>query len=175
VNATGSLAPHAARVALVAIALIAGTALLVRALGADDRTHALLGLRFAGPGGNRADALQAAGTNLRLAAAALIAAWAVRGRPRLRLALDATLAVVAALNLATMGLALGAYGSRLLASVALHGPLELAAFSLAGGAYLAARAGELGAGRLAIAAGVAVVLVAAGAVAETYVQIGAAR
>jgi putative Mn2+ efflux pump MntP len=99
----------------------------------------------------------------------------VASHRRLRRPLDVTLALVLLLNTTAVGIALGAYGSRLLASVALHGPLELAAFSLAGGAYLAARAGELGAGRLAIAAGLAVVLVAAGAVAETYVQIGAAR
>jgi hypothetical protein len=175
VSARGSLPGRAARVALAALAVIAATALLVSTSGADHRARDLLGLRFAGPGGHPADALQIAATNLRLVAAALIAAWAVRGRPQLRWPLDATLAVVAALNVAAAGLALGAYGDRLLASVALHSPLELAAFSLAGGAYLAARAGEFGAGRLAVAAGMAVVLVAAGAALETYVEIGAGR
>jgi hypothetical protein len=163
---------RATRVALVALALIAATALLVAAAGAGNRVRELMGLRFAGPSGRPADALHAATTNLRLAATALIAAWAVRGRPQLRRPLDVTLAAVGALNVATMGVALGAYGDRLLGPVAMHAPLELGAFAVGGGAYLAARAGELGAGRLAIAAGVAVVLVAAGAVAETYVQIG---
>jgi hypothetical protein len=172
VSGARPLPARATRVALVALALMAATALLVAAAGAGDRARELLGLRFAGPSGRPADALQVATTNLRLAATALIAAWAVRGRPQLRRPLDLTLAAVGGLNVATMGVALGAYGDRLLGPVAMHAPLELGAFAVGGGAYLAARAGELGAGRLAIAAGVAVVLVAAGAVAETYVQIG---
>ena len=169
------LPARATRVALVALALIAATALLVAALGAGHRARELLGLRFAGPGGRPGDALQVATTNLRLAGAALIAAWAVRGRPQLRRPLDLTLAALGALNVATTGVALGAYGDRLLGPVALHAPLELGAFAVAGGAYLAARAGQPGAGRLAIATGGAVVLVAAGAALETYVQIGADR
>jgi hypothetical protein len=175
VSGARPLPAQATRVALAALALIAATALLVAAAGAGDRARELLGLRFAGPSGRPADALQVVTTNLRLAATALIAGWAVRGRPQLRRPLDLTLAVLGALNAVTMGIALGAYGDRLLGSIALHAPLELGAFAVAGGAYLAARAGELAASRLAIAAGVAVVLVATGAAFETCVQIGADR
>jgi hypothetical protein len=175
VSGARALPARATRVALFALALIAATALLVAAAGAGDLAREVLGLRFAGPSGRPGDALQVATINLRLAAAALIAAWAVRGRPQLRHPLDLTLAAVGGLNVATMGVALGAYGDRLLGPVAMHAPLELGAFAVGGGAYLAARAGELGGGGLAIAAGVAVVLVATGAAVETYVQIGADR
>jgi hypothetical protein len=166
---------RATRVALVALALIAATALLVAAAGAGNRVRELMGLRFAGPSGRPADALHAATTNLRLAATALIAAWAVRGRPQLRRPLDVTLAVVGALNAATMGVALGAYGHRLLGSVALHAPFELGAFAVAGGAYLAGRDGGLPAAALPAAAAAAVGLIAVGAVLEIYVQLGGDR
>lgn len=172
-RATCSLPRRAGQVALAALALISVTALLVRALGAGQAARELLAFRFAGPPRESAAALQVAASNLRLVAGALLAAWAVRTRPQLRLPLDLTLAAVVALNSAVVGGALGAYGPRLLKALVLHGPLELAAFALAGGAYLAARAGELPSGRLAAAAVVACLLIAAGAVVETYVQIGA--
>jgi hypothetical protein len=175
VSGARPLPAQATRVALAALALIAATALLVAAAGAGDGARELLGLRFAGPSGRPADALQVATTNLRLAATALIAAWAVRGRPQLRRPLDVTLAVVGALNAATMGIALGAYGDRLLGSIALHAPLELGAFAVAGGAYLAGRDGWLPAGALATAAAAAIGLIAVGAVLEIYAQIGADR
>jgi hypothetical protein len=170
-----SLARHAARAAVAMLALIAGIGVFVWALGAGDEARELLGFRFDRPARHPCDAIGVAATNLRLVAAALVAAWGVRICPRLRLPLDITLAAVLALNTVAAGVALGAYGSRLLGAVAPHGPVELAGFALAGGAYLAARAGEPGAGRLARAAGGAVVLVAAGAALETYVQIGADR
>jgi hypothetical protein len=175
VSGAGSLPAQATRVALVTLALIAATALLVAAAGAGDRARELIGLRFAGPSGRPADALQVATTNLRLAASALIAAWAVRGRPQLRRPLDVTLAIVGGLNAATMGVALGAYDDRLLGSIALHAPLELGALAVAGGAYLDGRDGMLPTGALAAAAAAAVGLIAVGAVLETYVQIGGDR
>ena len=171
-SAQRSLAHEACRVALATLALASATAFVVWVVGNGDELREQLGFRFDGPTRQTRDALESAASNGRLAAAQLLAAWVVASHRRLRRPLDVTLALVLLLNTTAVGIALGAYGSRLLASVALHGPLELAAFSLAGGAYLAARVGELGAGRLAIAAGVAVVLVAAGAVGETYVRIG---
>ena len=170
-----SPARHAARVALATLALIASIGVLVWTRGAGDEARELLGFRFDRPGRHPGDAIGVAATNLRLVAAALVAAWSLRICPRLRLPLDITLAAVLALNTVAAGVALGAYGPRLLGAVAPHGPVELAGFALAGGAYLAARAGQPGAGRLALAAGGAVVLVAAGAALETYLQIGADR
>ncbi len=172
-SATRSLPRHAARVALATLALTISTALLVWALGAGHYARQLLGFPFDPPARRPGEALEIAATNLRLVAASLLAALVVRVRPQLRRLFDITLVVVLALNTATVGVALGAYGTRLLGALVLHGPLELAAFALAGSAYLAARAGELSIGRLPGVAVVAVALVGAGAVVETYVQIGA--
>jgi protein-S-isoprenylcysteine O-methyltransferase Ste14 len=171
-STTRSLRLHAGRVALAGVALTAGTALLVRLLDADHQARQLLGFDFNPPARRPGQAIEIGATNLRLVAAALLAAVVVHGRPQLRRPLDATLAVVLALNTATLGVALGAYGTRLIGAVALHAPLELAAFLLAGGAYLAARGPELTAGGLTAVAAVAVTLVAAGAIVETYVRIG---
>jgi hypothetical protein len=135
----------------------------------------LLGFGFESPSRDAGDAIGVTATNLRLVAAPLVAAWGVRICPRLRPPLDITLAAVLALNVIAAGVALGAYGPRLLGAVAVHAPLELAGFALAGGAYLAARTGQPAASHPAVTAGGAAVLVAAGAALETYVQIGADR
>jgi hypothetical protein len=174
-SAARSLPRHAGRVALCALALTAAAAGLVRALGADPAARELLGFRFDPPARQPGEALRVAATNLRFVAAALVAAWAVRSRPRLRLPFDITLALLLALNVGAAGLAVGAYGTRALQAVALHGPLELAAFALAGGAYLAAREGELPSHDLIQAAAVALALVALAAAVEAYVQLGDAR
>lgn len=174
-NLARSLPRHARRVAVCALALTAAGAALVRAFGADAAARELLGFRFDPPARQPGEALRVAATNLRLVAAALVAAWAVTSRPRLRLPLDITLALLLALNVGAVGLAVGAYGTPALQAVALHGPPELAAFALAGGAYLAARRGTLRLGSLAAAATASTGLLAAAAVIETYVRIGAGR
>ncbi len=172
-SATRSRPRHAARVALATLALTISTALLVWGLGASAHARQLLGFPFDPPARRPGEALEIAATNFRLVAASVLAALVVRLRPQLRRLFDITLVVVLALNTAALGVALGAYGSRLVDAVALHAPLELAAFALAGCAYLAARDGDLTAAGLALVAVLAVTLVAAGAAVETYVQIGA--
>jgi hypothetical protein len=174
-SAACSLPRHAARVAVCALALTEVAAMFVRASGVDADARELFGFRFDPPARQPADALRVAATNLRFVAAALVAAWAVTSRPRLRLPFDITLALVLALNVGAVGLALGAYRTPALHAVAAHGPFELAAFALAGGAYLAAREGQLPSHKLIQAAVLAVALAALGAVVETYVQIGDAR
>jgi hypothetical protein len=174
-SAACSLPRHAGRVAVCALALTAAAAVLVRAFGAEADARELLGFRFDPPAGQPGEALRVATTNLRFVAAALVAAWAVTSRPRLRLPFDITLALVLALNVGAAGLAVGAYGTRALHAVAAHGPLELAAFALAGGAYLAAREGQLPSHGLIQAAAAALALAALGAAVEAYVQIGDAR
>jgi hypothetical protein len=174
-RAACSLPRHAARVAVCALALTGVAAMLVRAFGADVDARELLGFHFDPPARQPAEALRIGATNLRFVTAALVAAWAVTSRPRLRVPFDITLALVLALNVGAVGLALGAYGTRALHAVAAHGPFELAAFSLAGGAYLAARAGELSSHELIQAAVVALALAALGAAVEAYVQLGDAR
>lgn len=165
-NATNALPRHSARFARNALAAIATTALLVWALDTGDQTRELLAFDFNNPGRGPNEAIQIAATNLRLAAAALLAAWSVRSQPRLRLPLDITLAMVMTLNIAAAGLALGSYGFPLLAATALHGTLELAGFALCGGAYLAAREDQLSSHALLAGAAAAAALLLAGAVIE---------
>ena len=74
-----------------------------------------------------------------------------------------------------LGAAAGGYGPRLLETLALHGPLELAGFALAGAAYLAARTQQLTLPDLGTTAAVAAVLLLAAAWIETYLSIGADR
>jgi hypothetical protein len=58
-------------------------------------------------------------------------------------ATDAILVLEVALNTIVVGAALGAYGTRMLAAVLPHGPIELAAFSLALALYVHARRARL--------------------------------
>lgn len=174
-SATRSLSRRTAQVALAAVALAAVTALLAGALSARVAARGLLAFRFDGPAREPGAALDVAATNLRLVAACLVAACAVRLRPRLRPLLDGVLGGLLALNGIAVGLAAAGYGGRLLASLAAHGPPELAAFALAGGGYLAARAGELSTAELTVVAAAAVTLIAVAAVLETYVEVGPAR
>jgi hypothetical protein len=170
----GSLPRHAAAVVAAALALTGAVALLTRALGAGGARE-LLGLPFAPPAREPGEALQAAATNGRYVAAPLVAAWAVTSTPCPRFPFDVTLALVFVLNVGAVGVALGAYGTRALHAIAAHWPLELGAFALAGGAYLAARGGPLAGRSLIPVAVLALALVALGAVVETYVQIGGTR
>jgi hypothetical protein len=174
VTAVRSLPRRACRIAAAATALSCATALAVSALGGGEAARELLAFRFHPPPREPADVLQVAASNARLAAAALLAACAVSARPQLRLPLDVTLGALLAFNAGLVGLAGAAYGARLVAAAALHAPLELAGFAAAGAAYLAARAGELSARGLAGAGAAATSLLAAGAMVETYLRIGAA-
>lgn len=168
-----SLIRDTALAAVAAAVSIGAVALGVRALEADAAARQLLAFGFAAPSRQPGRAVEIAAGNLRLAGTALLAAWVVQQRPAFRSVLDAALGGLAALNLALIGLALGAYGTHLLISVAAHGPLELGGFAGAGSAYLAARNRALTRRRLVVAGGISVALVSAAAVTETYVQLGA--
>jgi hypothetical protein len=174
-SATRLLVGAALRLAAGALALVALGALLVAALGVGPWARDQLAFRFAEPARRPGAAFDVAAANARLAAAALLSAWAVRHRPGLRAALDPVLGLVAAANLALLAVALGAYGRPLLESVALHGPLELAAFAVCAAAYLAARQQELDRNALVGAGAAAFALLAAAAIVETHLQLGAAR
>jgi hypothetical protein len=174
VTAVRSLPRRACRLAVAATVLSCATALAVSALGGGEAARELLAFRFEPPPREPAEALRVAATNARLAAAALLAACAVSARPQLRPPFDLTLSVLLAFNAGLVGLAGAAYGARLVAEAALHAPLELAGFAAAGGAYLAARAGELSARGVAGAGAAATSLVVTGAVVETYFRIGGA-
>ena len=73
-----------------------------------------------------------------------------------------------AVNAGLLGVALGAYGSRVAAAIALHLPLEFAALSLAGGAYMQASKQPLGTRALACIAALCALLLSAAATLETY-------
>jgi hypothetical protein len=131
-TATRPLFWSSVRLAAAVLASVSLCGLAVAAVGAGPCTRARLEFRFADPPRRPGAALDVAATNLRLAAAALLAAWAVQRRSALRAPLDCALGVMAGVNLALVEVALGAYRGRLLESVALHSPLELAAFSVCG-------------------------------------------
>lgn len=120
--------------AFLGFAAVAAT--IIRLAGFDDSARQFLRFTFNGP---EASAFQLAAHNGRLVAAVLLAALAVPRLGGTRIALDCVLALVLVGNAAAVGAALGAYGARAAKALAFHGPPELAALSLAGGAYIRAR------------------------------------
>jgi hypothetical protein len=169
-----ALAARSASSAAGLVAAIAAVAVAVRLAGATSAARSSLAFEFSRPPATLGEALAVAASNLRLAGAVLLAALLAGLRPAIRPALDVVVGALAGLNATTAGIALAAYGSRLLKAVAAHAPLELAAFAVAGGAYLSARRGPLDGRQLVSAAAACAGLLAGAAVLETYVQIGAA-
>jgi len=154
------------------VAAIAAVAVTVRLAGATSTVRSSLAFEFSRPPASLAEALAVAAGNVRLAGAILLAALLVGLRPAIRPALDIVVGALAGLNATTAGAALAAYGTRLLKAVATHAPLELAAFAIAGGAYLSARRHPLDGGQLIAAAAASGLLLAVAAILETYIQIG---
>ena len=74
-------------------------------------------------------------------------------------------------NVAMVGAALGAYRERILLALMPHGPVELAAYSLAIALYLQDRRRNLPAAYVAKAGAACVALLATGAVLETWVSV----
>lgn len=168
-----SLATSSAKIAAAACALCAWTALGIFITGLAAAARRELAFGFPRPTRQLGDAVELAAQNGRYAAAVLIACLAVTRAPLTRPYLDAGLAALLALNALVIGVAAGAYGFRLVRALAPHGTLELAAFSLAGGAYLHARRDTLRRDQLAAAAVGALALVALAALAETWLAPGA--
>lgn len=170
-----SLASSSAILAGVACTTCALVALAVAAAGQASPARRELAFGFSGPSRHLGDALDLAVHNGRYVAAVLVACLAIRWAPTIRWVIDAGLAGLLVLNAALIGLALGAYGARLVAALAVHGTLELAAFSLSGGAYLRVRHGAMRRRHFAGAMGGALGLLALAAVAETWFALGAVR
>lgn len=164
----------AALCAAVASAVTVVAATAVALTGVADETRAILGLSFAGVDRSPAQAAAIALHNARIATAILLCAClAPRLLTRVRGLVDVVLVALLALNATTVGLAFGAYGMRAIRATALHLPLELAALSLAGGAYMQACKRPLTLrATIAIAAASALLLIAAAAL-ETYTPPGA--
>ena len=83
---------------------------------------------------------------------------------------DLALAVVWAGNVAVVGAGLGAYGGRFAMALLPHGPIELAGFAIALGAYLEARAGRARSRDLGYALLGTITLLAVAAVLETWAR-----
>jgi hypothetical protein len=83
-------------------------------------------------------------------------------------AVDTVLVLAVALNTILVGAAVGAYGTRMIAAVLPHGPLELFAFAVALALHLRARRGPLGARRILTTAAGCLAVLALAAMLETY-------
>ena len=84
---------------------------------------------------------------------------------------EALLAAAIAANVIVIGASFGAYGTRMLRAALPHGPLELAAYSLALALYLQVRRRPFPARRLLVVMALSVSTLALGAVLETYVNL----
>ena len=167
-----ALVGRSALTAASLVAAIAGVAATVRLAGATSAARSALAFEFSCPPARPGEALAVGAGNVRLVGAVLLAALVVGLRPAIRPTLDLVMGALAGLNATTAGIALAAYDTRLLKAVATHAPLELAAFAIAGGAYLSARRHPLDGGQLVAAAAASSLLLTAAAVLETYLQIG---
>jgi hypothetical protein len=158
----------------VAALLTLSAAAAVRLTGAGDEIRDSLRLSFAGVDRTPGEALGIALQNGRIAAATVLCALTVPRLPGIaRRVVDAVLAAVLTFNALIVGLALGAYGERLVGTTAAHLPIEFAALSVAGGAYLSARRRPLRSPSLAYIGALSSALVVVAAIAETYVSGGA--
>ena len=84
---------------------------------------------------------------------------------------EALLGAAVAANLIVIGASFGAYGTRMLRAVLPHGPVELAAYSLALALYLQGRTRALPARHMLAVVGLSVLILALAAVLETYVNL----
>lgn len=173
-RAPRSLILHCSRIAVATLALAMATAAAVLATGSSEDGRRLLGFDFGGVNRSLGDAIAIAAHNTALAGGVLACATAL---PRLsrRLAVDVMLATILTLNAAAIGIAIGAYRVNAIAALAPHALLELAAFSLAGGAYMQARKQAVTARMLTLIGASCAVLLSVEAFLETYVRLGGSR
>jgi len=177
-------AEHPLATIIAAAALCLATATTIAALAAATVTLSGLGgemrrtLRFGFSGleHSPAEVGRIALNNARVAGGTLLcAAIAPKLGPRGRHLVFVVLATVLTCSAAAIGAAVGAYGIRAIAALALHLPVEFTALSLAGGTYMYACKRALSTRELAATAAVTGVLLIAAATLETYMSIGAAR
>jgi hypothetical protein len=164
--------------ALTAAALIA--AVVVR-LALAGQARRWLGYRFPGVPAHVSTAVWILGHNARglagvlgLLMVAQLAARspdAARAQLVLRSAGEVVIAGAIAANVLVIGSAIGGYGARMLVAMLPHGPVELAAYSLALGLYLSGRRRALPAARMAVVACGSVALLALAAALETWVSL----
>lgn len=177
-----SLVDTAVAVAALVLGGVAAIAVVCR-LFFSSAARGWLGFGFHPPPATVETALETLETNVGLASLALVAALALSllaeaatdlgtfGRTLLwfaRGAFDLVLASIVALNVCVVGLALGAYGLRMVLVLLPHGPVELAAFSVALSAYLVARREGLALGPLLAVWAITVGTLVAAAGLETW-------
>ncbi|MBJ7329169.1 MAG: hypothetical protein JHC95_04675 [Solirubrobacteraceae bacterium] len=167
---TRGLTVDAGLVCAAALGSIVTTALVVTALGLGPEARRTLALEFAGLPRTRSEAICIATHNGAIAAAPLLAAAAVAHvGPRGRRAIVVALWTLLVVNSVAVGIVVGAYGRRALTALAPHGPLELLAFSVAGGACMQACRQRVGIAALVGVATFTMLTLAAAAVLEVYV------
>jgi hypothetical protein len=142
----------------------------VSSAGLSDDARQVLGFGFGGLPGGAGAGIEIAINNAQLASAALLGAALAPRAASLALLVDVLLGALLVLNAGFLGIAFGGYGDRLLTASWPHLPFELAAFSLAGGTYLAARARRLTGRALAAAAAAVGALLLAGGLVEATVS-----
>jgi hypothetical protein len=163
--------------ALVAAALLGGAAVVALAVNVAGQAGAREALAFSFPELPRTagEALDILLNNLRVLAGVLLAALVARVaattmRPLVHVC-DAALVLAASVHAVLIGAGIAAYGDRMVAALLPHGPLELAAFSLALGLYVRVRRHPLPARTWAATAGTAVLLLTIAAPVEVFLAL----
>jgi hypothetical protein len=166
--ATGATLCLASAMTVVAIATV-----VVMLSGLADETRATLRFGFGGVEHSPAEVGRIALYNARVAGGTLLCAVvAPRVEMRVRRLLFVLLATVLTCSAAAVGVAIGAYGDRAIAAIAVHLPVEFSALSVAGGAYMQACKQALHARELAATGATTGLLLVVAAALETYVSIG---
>jgi hypothetical protein len=159
-----------------ATTVIALAAITVTAAGLAEETRRMLGFGFGGVDPSPAEAARIALHNGRVAGGTLLcAALAPRLTLRTQRLVFLVLTTVLVASAAGVGIAIGAYGTRVVSAIAIHLPVEFSALSLAGGAYMQACKQALSARELSAVTTATGLLLAAAAALETYVSIGGTR
>jgi hypothetical protein len=172
-NPIAEITAGAVTCAAAATLIAATSAFAVALTGLPDDARRVLGFGFGGVAHTPDDAGRILLHNARFVAGPLLCAVL---RPRLPTAagaaVDLLLVTVLTLNAGVIGIAVGAYGERLVTTSALHATPECAALALAGGAYMSARQQAIRFAPLAAIAALCTLLLTGAAALETYVSPG---
>ena len=162
--------------AAAAMTVVVLASAAVSLTGLADDTRKMLRFGFGGVEQSPSEVARLTIHNARFAGGTLLCAGlAPRLTKHARRAVDLLLGGLLTFNAAAVGIAIGAYGMRAITATATHLPVEFAALSLAGGAYMQACKQPLSARELAAAATATGLLLIAAAALETYVSTGGAR
>lgn len=159
-----------------AMAVIVFAAMAVCVTGLADETRRTLRFGFAGVERSPVEVARIALHNARVAGGILLcAAVAPRLGMRAQRLIALLLATILSCSASAVGVAIGAYGTRVISAIAIHLPVEFGAVSLAGGAYVQACKQALTGRELAVVAAATGLLLLVAASLETYASIGGTR